>query len=106
MKYPVSDKIINSADKYANLSLQHTHDWKGFENDKTKNKKNRIKIGKIAEYWTAEYCYKSGTAYKLDMTSYTQSDDNDILITAAISCRHPRKYTFSSMSSSFAMSFK
>lgn len=80
MRYQISDKIILSADKYATNSLNYTHDWDGFKNDKSNAKHKRIKTGKVAEYWTAEYCHKNNISYKLDMTNYTQSDDEDIII--------------------------
>ncbi len=78
VRYPVSTAVINEARLYAQDSIQHTMDYKGWEDQHVKME--RITYGKFAQLWVCEFCKLNGIPYKKDQSSPKEADDVDLFI--------------------------
>jgi hypothetical protein len=77
-KIPSFEAARKRAEDYAEKSINHTHDYAGW--DDQYKKKSRITIGRFGQEWLIEYCQLNGLEYKADKSSYTESDDFDVEI--------------------------
>lgn len=78
VSYPVSTKVLTEARLYAQDSIQHTMDYKGWEDQH--QKQDRITYGKFGQLWVSEFCRLNNIPHEKDRSSPMQADDLDLII--------------------------